>query len=264
MRNKKGFTLAEILIALGIISVMAALMVTTFSHAKPDKVKMMYLKAYDSLCTAVANMANNDDIFQSIVTADIGGTTYTYNIQNAPLLDPQYPKDDKSYPSSLGAQGNFKFARILKAAFKGSDELSTNNTYRFRSGPGNYTWEIEPQGSSLDITQGTTQNVSLCNHVKLTIDNTDTFEFCVQPNGIVQVLDSRGQTFIDNRRNPRSVNDTPSTVAQTTCVANAISITPAVGSGTVNPNPPNPGIIKPTLGEEKEKIKKTEQQQGAH
>lgn len=266
MRNKKGFTLAEILIALGIISVMAALMATTFGHAKPDKVKMMYLKAYDSLCTAVANMANNDEIFQSIITNDVGGNTLTYNIQEAPLLDPQRPKDTASYPSS--AQGSLKFARILETAFKGTDgHILSNNRYSFRSGPGNYTWLIEPLTSPLDITSTTTQNVSFCNHVTLTIDNADTFYFCVQPSGVVQVLDNKGQTFIDNRRNPRSVNDTPATAAQTTCaVANAIVVTPTVSSssGTVNPNPPNPGIIKPTLGEDKEKNKKTEQQQSAH
>ena len=51
--RKKGFTLAEALIALGIVGIVAALALPMFNKTKPDSVKVAYLKTYDSIVTTL-------------------------------------------------------------------------------------------------------------------------------------------------------------------------------------------------------------------
>ena len=63
--NKKGFTLTEIIVAVGIVAVLAALMASTFNNAKPDKTKTMYLKGYDALTTAVGMMTNDSQLYKN-------------------------------------------------------------------------------------------------------------------------------------------------------------------------------------------------------
>lgn len=46
---KKGFTLAELLIVLGITGIVAAVLLPAINNIMPDKTKIMYLKAYDEL-----------------------------------------------------------------------------------------------------------------------------------------------------------------------------------------------------------------------
>ena len=47
--KKNGFTLAEVLVTLGIIGILSAIMVPAVGNARPDKTKLLYLKTYDSL-----------------------------------------------------------------------------------------------------------------------------------------------------------------------------------------------------------------------
>lgn len=51
--KKHGFTLAEALIALGIVGVIAALALPMVNKVKPDPIKVTYLKTYDSIVSAV-------------------------------------------------------------------------------------------------------------------------------------------------------------------------------------------------------------------
>ena len=94
MRTKKGFTLAEVIIAVGIIAIMAAMMASAFNHAKPDKTKLMFLKAYDGLNEAVIAMGNNQNLFANeYETTDENGQTVTFDITNCPFLDINAPID---------------------------------------------------------------------------------------------------------------------------------------------------------------------------
>ena len=61
--KKTGFTLAELLITLGIIGVIVAILVPAVNNAMPDENKTMYLKTYDTLSDTIKNLASNSQIY---------------------------------------------------------------------------------------------------------------------------------------------------------------------------------------------------------
>ena len=61
--QKFGYTLAETLIALGIVGVLAALMLPMINKIKPDTTKISYLKVYDVINEAVDIMINNQTVY---------------------------------------------------------------------------------------------------------------------------------------------------------------------------------------------------------
>ena len=203
MKSKKGFTLAEVIIAVGVIGVMAALMATTLHQAKPDQTRFMYLKAYDGLKEAVILMGENEDLFNKEFTIE----DVLYKSKQFPFLDTTAPRDI-DYDNEEYC-GKLKFAKLLMVALKGEDEETSNddNSYTFKSGPGNYTWKVTPHGSL-----GPDPNVEglfngIAQEIQLTIgnNNKDQFRFCVQPDGNIEILKdtlsdgTQGDAYISTR-----------------------------------------------------------------
>lgn len=58
--NKKGFSLPEVLIAIGIIGILAIILIPQMSKTNPSKNKVIFRKAYNTLAQIVANMINDD------------------------------------------------------------------------------------------------------------------------------------------------------------------------------------------------------------
>ena len=56
---KKGFTLAEVLVSLSIVGVVAAISAPALSNMMPDKDKLVVLKAYKSLKDATQELMND-------------------------------------------------------------------------------------------------------------------------------------------------------------------------------------------------------------
>jgi len=63
--TKKGFTLSEVLIAMVIMGVLAAILIPMVQRTAPNKSIVMYKKAYNSLLTAVVNMINDDNNYSA-------------------------------------------------------------------------------------------------------------------------------------------------------------------------------------------------------
>ncbi|MBR6127089.1 prepilin-type N-terminal cleavage/methylation domain-containing protein [bacterium] len=82
---KKGFTLAEVLITLGIIGIIVALTLPAVNSTRPDGNKIKYLKTYDSLCELVKSFASNTREYP-IVGANDANTAY-YDMSDVPLLN---------------------------------------------------------------------------------------------------------------------------------------------------------------------------------
>jgi prepilin-type N-terminal cleavage/methylation domain-containing protein len=57
---KKGFSLAEVLVAIGIIGILAIVLIPLLTKDTPSKNKVIFRKAYNSLAQIVANMINDD------------------------------------------------------------------------------------------------------------------------------------------------------------------------------------------------------------
>lgn len=64
--KKQGHTLAEVLISIGVIGVLAALMLPMVNKYKPDEIKVKYIKTHDALMTAVRDLASNDAVYPAI------------------------------------------------------------------------------------------------------------------------------------------------------------------------------------------------------
>ena len=61
--RKQGYTLAEILVAVGIVGVIAALMLPIFNKVQPDQEKAVYLKTYRALNSAITAIAADKEIY---------------------------------------------------------------------------------------------------------------------------------------------------------------------------------------------------------
>lgn len=64
----KGFTLAEVMVVLGILGVLAAFLVPAIFQTAPNNNKVMFKKAYYTLEQAVSNMINDDNSYPSVTT----------------------------------------------------------------------------------------------------------------------------------------------------------------------------------------------------
>ena len=61
--NKKGYTLAEALVTLGIIGIIAALVVPAANKARPNENKIKFLQTYDAIETQIKNFTQNSRYF---------------------------------------------------------------------------------------------------------------------------------------------------------------------------------------------------------
>lgn len=61
--KRRGFTLAELLITLCVIGVVAAIMIPSIVKSKPDSSKALYLTTYNELAKTINELANSSNIF---------------------------------------------------------------------------------------------------------------------------------------------------------------------------------------------------------
>lgn len=71
--KKFGFTLSEILIALGIVGVVSALVGPTITNIMPDKNKAMFLKNYKELSVINQKLLEDNTIYYATFSLDEGG-----------------------------------------------------------------------------------------------------------------------------------------------------------------------------------------------
>ena len=57
MKKKFGYTLAEVLIALGIVGFISAIMLPMINKVKPDPTKVTYIKTFDAIMAATHEIA---------------------------------------------------------------------------------------------------------------------------------------------------------------------------------------------------------------
>lgn len=74
----KGFTLAEFMVVLGILGILAAFLVPAIFQTAPDNNKVMFKKAYYTLEQAISKMINDDNSYSSV--------TRGFNYTNATTL----------------------------------------------------------------------------------------------------------------------------------------------------------------------------------
>lgn len=115
---KRGFTLAEALITLGVVGLVAALTLPAMNKFKPDVNKALYLKTYDSVVDISQRVASSTDYYPVINGAEDSLIYKTYPLFNTTSVT----IDGKTY------SGNRKYCQILADAFN-SRATSCSNSY---------------------------------------------------------------------------------------------------------------------------------------
>jgi prepilin-type N-terminal cleavage/methylation domain-containing protein len=127
--RKKGFTLAEALIALGIVGVIAALALPMVNKAKPDPVKVTYLKTYDSIVQAVKSFSANT-AFYAPTRSNESETGKL--VENGFYIDYPLINDDKSEKVKNKVvdlqKGPKKFCDALANSFNVSGSISCDKS----------------------------------------------------------------------------------------------------------------------------------------
>ncbi len=129
MKNK-AFTLAEILVTLGIIGIVVAITLPLVNKAKPDNTKIMFLKTYQEMVKAIQESAYNTAIYQPTYEYEKNGEVYMIQVKH-PLLSVYGPEITLPNGDVLtNAVQKNKICNVMAAAFgvSGSGCNDTDNT----------------------------------------------------------------------------------------------------------------------------------------
>ena len=129
MKNK-AFTLAEILVTLGIIGIVVAITLPLVNKAKPDNTKIMFLKTYQEMVKAIQESAYNTAIYQPTYEYEKNGDVYMIQVKH-PLLSVYGPEITLPNGDVLtNAVQKNKICNVMAAAFgvSGSGCNDTDNT----------------------------------------------------------------------------------------------------------------------------------------
>jgi len=83
MTNKKGFTLSEVMVAIGVLGVLAALLIPAIMSNSPDTSKVMFKKAYFNLERTAEELINDDINYPANHTNSANGIERGFNYAEA-------------------------------------------------------------------------------------------------------------------------------------------------------------------------------------
>lgn len=220
--KKPGFTLAELLISLGIVGVIAAVTLPLMGKIMPDVNKAMYLKARDSLQETVLSFASAPSVFSNRFQFD---SETKLDIKEFPLLDTA-PSRNKNYGHHAGAT---KLCRLLAESFGAATNncsatvyvfndanfnTSFNQNVSFISSNGMQWWVVPQVNSITEIADGVYQmsyqtdvyvdvNSSTssrnCIYNAESCKNPDRFKFMISADGRVVSADPVGNYYNSHR-----------------------------------------------------------------
>ena len=213
--KKLAFTLAEVLITLSIIGVIAAIAAPAISSAKPDATKMQYLKIYDHLTQITKDLAGNGLIFAPLFPSNDGVNCSNaagapiYNVSYVPLMNICTSQDQRFRDFN----GVLKFAFILADVLGSEDAQQSDVREVDFSTPDGVGWSIaynnDPVGANrrfyyqviidLDLNAATGFYSANMGNRK-----PDLYRFYISADGAVYPADECGQMFVATRLNPSS------------------------------------------------------------
>ena len=215
--NKQGFTLAEVLVALGIVGVCAALIAPAIVNIMPDKNKVKVIQYHAAITNATVELLNDDAIYyRKIVyepeTITEDGETVTIQV---PKITETEIKDEsgnvlrkvKTYEKSCeggldcteaaydkarfckNAEGDGKYAKCLsdKLGLGGSD----GGTYNDGS-----DWRITTKGAPYTIEIKVTPDG--CGTFSASCKKPNIFQFEVDKWGNVEPVDKLSKVYLKN------------------------------------------------------------------
>lgn len=222
--KKFGYTLAEALISVAIIGVIAAIMLPLTNKFKPDTNKITFLKTYDSLSNVIKEVSSNTNFYpildrnpRALLNMLNYYQTPLYNTNSSTLNDP----NDDSVEIFSSEAGNAKLCSIL-AYMYGQAEPTCNDIAMYTNA--NFSNNISftyNNGVQYSVYSAITHNPFTFD-TRITIDvngsknpnciysdactRPDRFTFHVTPNGHLIAADQMGQAYLQTRTNTRSMD----------------------------------------------------------
>ena len=208
--KKRGFTLAELLIVLGIAGVVAAVILPAINGLMPDKTKINYLKVYDELGKNIKALTSDSSIFPVVLkegSTDIDVSRYPLVNNSQPLKAPF--NDDTKY------SGDNKLCNLLAHTF-GADSCSTTS-YPDNSSfttPNGMEWWISQTKREIDTVSNkiayqtdiyvdvdSSKKSSNCMYGEDGCKQPDRFKFLLAADGRLVPADPVGVHYINTRKN---------------------------------------------------------------
>lgn len=202
---KKGFTLQELLITLGIVGVISALALPAVMGLRPDKNKSLFIKTYNTIATLTSEILNDTSLYNE--TYDVNGDPNCVGMGcTARPSDPQY--NSESY------EGAHKFAYLLADKLDLDGDVTRTfdgvqpNVMDFRTTDGT-TWHV------ISTCMNNTDGQMECRVVQLQVDvnpnssdchniysanctNPTRFNLTIDANGKLQAADAMSIAYLQN------------------------------------------------------------------
>ncbi len=202
--NRRGFSLAELLVSLGIMSVIAALLLPIMTNLRPDKNKTLYLKTYNALASTIKGLAASNEIFPACQG--------DFCFQRNPLYNSSSGVND-AYP-----EGNSKLCELLAEQFNASNNTCSDvyqafngDNFHFSTQDGEQffvsTFRTEPAIENNQVSYQTDIYFDI-NGDKLPnklygedgCENPDRFKLIVASDGRINIADPMGRAYVKTQK----------------------------------------------------------------
>ena len=216
--KKRGFTLAELLIVLGITGVVAALILPAINGLMPDKTKVMYLRVYDELSKNIKQLASDSSIYP--VCLESGSESI--GCSDHPLLNTTKPINKRFDDSDY--EGNKKLCKLLAFTMNSDNDNCSDDSYTFSSSSftsdfnanksfttaNGMEWWIVPQTNTASGGTASYQtdiyvdvdgkNTNNCIYDSTSCKKPDRFKFMIAADGTLVPADPMGLMYINTRK----------------------------------------------------------------
>ena len=263
---RRGFTLAELLITLGIIAVISALLAASIVKLKPDSDKATFLKQYDAVMNITNKIVNNSRLYP-ICQNDVAGEE-KWDCRQHPLFNiAQTSVDGKS------VNGTGKYCDLLAMSLSGKklsdNSCSLNPTYADGAWTPTFTtkngseWLVSTSRSAAgDAESGYSASYQTevyidlngakgpnCLYDKDNCKKPDRFKLLVAADGTTIVADPMGQAYVNTRKNwnkkPLEIADDAVVVANLNVNLKDFALQRCGAGAGSHEDPPAPNPVEP-------------------
>ncbi len=165
MKIKKGFTLAEVMISLAIVGILAALVTPTIVGLRPNKNKMMVKKAYYTTENIVSSLINDSYLYKDL--------TYECQIEDWENCAYGFDYEDEVTYDGESFSGDEKFQRLFAARLNLNSYESDYSEFITADGIQWFFDGTDLSGSEKAINEGwqtsTTSKIAPADNVRLLV-----------------------------------------------------------------------------------------------